>query len=180
MPPVTLGEAAPYPEAAPTSEAREVGAVYRQHAAYTFRCLRHLGVHENDLEDLVHDVFVVVSRKLASFEGRSQLTTWIHSICIRTASDYRQKAFRRREIPTCTPPESGTGAPLAEAQQLERQLLALLDHLTEDQRNVFVLYELQELSMREVAEATGTPLQTAYSRLHAARERLRQLVGDAV
>ena len=57
------------------------------------------------------------------------------------------------------------------ARSEARQLLAsLLDVLDSDKRAVFVLYEIEELSMKEVAEAVGCPLQTAYSRLHAARK----------
>lgn len=53
--------------------------------------------------------------------------------------------------------------------QARAQLLTILDRLDEDKRSVFVLYELEELGMKEVAEIVGCPLQTAYSRLHAAR-----------
>jgi RNA polymerase sigma-70 factor (ECF subfamily) len=55
------------------------------------------------------------------------------------------------------------------------RLLVLLDALTEDQRAVFVLYEIEQLTMNEIASAVGCPLQTAYSRLHAARARLEAL-----
>jgi RNA polymerase sigma-70 factor (ECF subfamily) len=61
----------------------------------------------------------------------------------------------------------------AENGELRSKLLALLAELKSEQREVFVLYEIEELSMREVAEAVGCPLQTAYSRLHAARDTLK-------
>jgi RNA polymerase sigma-70 factor (ECF subfamily) len=52
----------------------------------------------------------------------------------------------------------------------------VLDRLDEAQRAVFVLYEIEELSMAEIAEAVGCPLQTAYSRLHAARAQVEQTI----
>jgi len=55
-------------------------------------------------------------------------------------------------------------------------LQALLDELDDDKRAVLVLYELEGLTMKEVAATVGCPLQTAYSRLHAARDRLTALV----
>jgi len=57
-------------------------------------------------------------------------------------------------------------------QEARRRLLAALDQLDGDKREVFVLYEIEQRPMKEVAEALGCPVQTAYYRLHAARERV--------
>lgn len=156
---------------------RELSRIYQEHVQYVWRSLRHLGVHPSDLEDVCQDVFIVVGRKLASFEQRSSLRTWIYGICLRTASDYRGRAFRRREILHEEPPEEGR-CPAQEATASQREvrdrLVELLDELVEEQREVFVLYELEELTMREVAEVLDCPLQTAYSRLHAARRTLKE------
>ena len=59
--------------------------VYREHFGFVWRSLRHLGVAESDVEDGVQDVFVVVHARLATFEHRSQMTTWIYGICIHVA-----------------------------------------------------------------------------------------------
>ena len=150
--------------------------IYREHIDYVWRALIHLGVQRSDVPDVAHDVFLIVRRRLSSFEGRSSLRTWIYGICIRTVSDYRNRAFRRREIAHDEPPEQMQSAGQerdADALRLSAQLNRLLEELSPEQRDVLVLYEVEELPMKEVAEAVGCPLQTAYSRLHAARSTLK-------
>jgi RNA polymerase sigma-70 factor (ECF subfamily) len=141
-----------------------------------WRVLRRLGVREADVEDQCQEVFVVVHRKLAEFEGRAQLATWIYGICLRVASDYRRRAHVRREEPTADLPEEQHSPPqpkLLERAQARALLDAALAELDEDKRAVFVLYEIEEVPMAEVAQAAGCPLQTAYSRLHAARKKVQ-------
>ncbi len=155
--------------------------IYREHIDYVWRALIHLGVQRADVADVAHDVFLVVRRRISSFEGRSSLRTWIYGICIRTVSDYRNRAFRRREFAHEEPPEQiqvPQQERRAEALRLSTQLARLLDELSEEQRTVLVLYEIEELPMKEVAEAVGCPLQTAYSRLHAARAALKTALGE--
>jgi RNA polymerase sigma-70 factor (ECF subfamily) len=156
-----------------------VAEVFREHAPFVWRALRRLGVREADVEDVAQEVFVVVCRKLGEFEGRSTLRTWLYGICVRTASDYRGRARMRHEVVTEEPPEQT--APAAQHDALAmRQARALLDRildgLDEDKRAVFVLYEIEQITMSEVAEAVGCPLQTAYSRLHAARREVEAAV----
>lgn len=150
-----------------------IAEVFREHAPFAWRALRRLGIPESDVEDVCQEVFVVVHRKLGEFEGRSSLRTWIYGICARTASDYRRSARVRREIVTDEPPEAAQEGAQHDAVAMRQARAALdkiLDELDDDKRAVFVLYEIEELTMAEVAEALGCPLQTAYSRLHAARK----------
>ena len=65
--------------------------VYRAHVGFVWRVLRRLGVEDAALEDVVHDVFLVVHRRLADFEGRSAVTTWLYGIARRVAADYRRR-----------------------------------------------------------------------------------------
>jgi RNA polymerase sigma-70 factor (ECF subfamily) len=137
--------------------------------------LRHLGVPGADLQDQAQEVFVAVFRGLQGFEGRSALRTWVYGICVRVASNYRRRAYVRRERSFSEPPEQALEPDQPRALEEGMgwpALRRLLDTLDADKREVFVLYELEELPMREVAEACGCPLQTAYSRLHAARRLL--------
>jgi RNA polymerase sigma-70 factor (ECF subfamily) len=153
----------------------EVRELFDDHAGYVWRALRHLGAAEADVEDLCQEVFLVVHRKLESFEGRSGVRTWLYGICLRVASDYRRRAHVRHERPHADPAEHLSAPPgfepaaRTEARSTLQKLLAELD---DDKRDVLVLYELEGLTMKEVAEVVGCPLQTAYSRLHAARARL--------
>lgn len=143
---------------------------------YVWRQLRLMGVAERDLEDGCQEVFVIVDRRLAEFEGRSALRTWIHRIAYWVASDYRKRARRRNELPHYEPPEQVmTASPHAdlETQRAWQKLLSLLDQLPHAQRQVFVLFEIQGRPMREVIELLGCSSSSAYAWLDAARETLR-------
>ena len=156
-----------------TGEAPPLARIFREHAPFVWRGLRRLGIPESDVEDVCQEVFLVVHRKLGDFEGRSSLRTWIYGICARTASDYRRSGRVRREIVTDAPPDAPQDGGQQDAlalKQARATLDRILDQLDDDKRSVFVLYEIEELTMAEVAEALGCPLQTAYSRLHAARK----------
>ncbi len=155
------------------AEVPPLAQIFREHAPFVWRGLRRLGIPESDVEDVCQEVFVVVHRKLADFEGRSSLRTWIYGICARTASDYRRSGRVRREVVTDTPPDAPQDGGQQDAlalKQARATLDRILDELDDDKRAVFVLYEIEELTMAEVSEAIGCPLQTAYSRLHAARK----------
>lgn len=153
--------------------------LFDEHARYMWRSLRHLGVAEADIEDVCQEVFLTAHRKLPEFAGRSAIRTWLYGICLRLASDYRRRAYVRRERPVSEVPvdalrHDGTSADHTNAES-RATLLALLDQLDQEKRDVVVLYELEGFTMKEVAEIVGCPLQTAYSRLYAGRERLSTL-----
>jgi RNA polymerase sigma-70 factor (ECF subfamily) len=146
--------------------------VFTGNAPFVWRALKRLGVREADVEDVCQEVFLVVHRQLPGFEARSSIRTWLYGICLRAASSYRRRPHRTREEIASTPPEESIPAPQDDDLERKRALARLdvaLDELDDDKRAVFVLYELEQLSMAEIAEATGCPVQTAYSRLHAAR-----------
>ncbi len=140
--------------------------------------LRRMGVPPADVEDLSQEVFLVLHRRLDQLSEYSTLNAWLYSVCTRVASDRRKRAHVRREVPTDTPPDAEHGNATDDVERREglRLLDAALDTLDTDKRAVFVLYEIEQLTMAEVAEAVGCPLQTAYSRLHAARRRVKDAI----
>lgn len=150
--------------------------VFRDNASFVGRVLSRCGVAQRDLPDASQDVFLVVLRRLDEFEGRASIRTWLYRIAMRVASDYRKRAHRRYESLEASPPqhleEDGPAQALA-TRQLVSQLESALHRLKPDKRHVFVLYELEELSMQEVAHVLGCPLKTAFSRLYAARQEVR-------
>lgn len=155
--------------------------IVRAYSGYVWRVLRWLGVAEADLDDLCQETFLIVHRRLASFEGRSALRSWIYGIAFRVVSDHRGRAHRRHETVTDRLPERSADG--AQELGLQRQqdwalLRQLLERLSEEQRQVFVLYEVEELSMREIAEIVKCPVQTAYSRLHAARKQVSDALAE--
>jgi len=154
-------------------------SVFQEHAPYVWRVLRRLGVQSADIEDVCQDVFMVVHKRLPTFEHQSSVRTWLHGICIRVASDYRRKR-RAKPEPNELAGVADDVAPTqieSLAEQEARELLdRLLDRLDDTKRAVFVLYEIEQVPMHEVAVAVGCPLQTAYSRLHAARREVEEAI----
>jgi RNA polymerase sigma-70 factor (ECF subfamily) len=158
--------------------ARELADLYRAHAPFVWRVLRRLGVSDADADDVCQEVFVVVHRKLPTFEPRAAVRTWLYSIAVHRAADHRRKTRRSPEAAVTAPETAVDGVqPDAVARRQALAVLdAILDELDESKRAVFVLYELEELPMAEVAAAVGCPLQTAYSRLHSARATVESAV----
>ena len=151
-------------------------AIFRAHAPYVWRCLRRMGVDPGDVDDVLQEVFLVVHRRLGDYDGRASMKAWIYGICIKKASDHRKLAHKKRERVTADLPEGTSLEGGPEASVAGRRALARLDRalseLADDKRAAFVLYEIEGLGVAEVAAATGVPLQTAYSRLGAARKHV--------
>ena len=157
-------------------EGLDFTAVFRAHSATAWRLLQHLGVAPRDAMDVCHEVFLIVHRKLDQIESPTAVRSFVVGVCVRAAADYRKSARVRREIMVESMPE-GVQA-IGPEDLLQRRewadfLRLVLERMDEKKREVFVLYEMDELSMPEIAKIMGTPLQTAYSRLHAAREEVK-------
>lgn len=142
--------------------------------------VRRLGVDAKDAEDVAQEVFLVAYRRLPDFEGRSSLKTWLCGIALRVVGNYRRTRRRRPEHPLTNddPPMSlTTPGPNPEQELMQQRNAAWLERgierLPTSQRSVFVLFELEDLSMQEVAKLVGCPLSTAYGRLYEARATLR-------
>jgi RNA polymerase sigma-70 factor (ECF subfamily) len=151
--------------------------IFSRYAPYVLGLVRRLGVRDAEVEDVAQEVFIVVHRQLPTFEGRSSIKTWLCGITLRTVANHRRKVMRRREASM----EVGCELHAAPDQDtmLERRddastLQQALDRLSPKLREVFVLYEIEELPMADVARSLGCPRFTAYTRLHAARAALRQ------
>lgn len=147
-------------------------AIYAAHFRGVWRTLHRLGVARAHLDDAAQDVFVVVYRRLGEFDGRS-LRGWLYAIAVRVASDYRRRPWQRRLVPLTEvvvdlAPDPRQACELGESVRLLHELLA---ELSEDQRVVFVLGELEQLTAPEIAKALGLNLNTVYSRQRVARTR---------
>jgi RNA polymerase sigma-70 factor (ECF subfamily) len=128
------------------------------------------------MDDLVQEVFIVIHAKYATLEQPEALRSWIYGVVRRTVSTHR-RAKRARPTPgvsACVDAEATSQAPTpleeAETNAQLALLQSLLAQLDEPKREVFALVELEELSVPEAAEAIGIPVNTAYSRLRAARQ----------
>ena len=134
-------------EPLPAAGQLAIAEVYEGHFAYVHRCLRGLGVMPPALDDAVQDVFLVVQDKLAEFDGKAKLSTWLYAIVLRVARRYRERAAKdaQRFVPD---EELSADAPADELEQNEqlafaRRALAALD---QDKREVFVLAVIEQMS----------------------------------
>lgn len=147
------------------------------------RWVRAFGGLDADLEDLVQEVFLVVRRKLHSFDGRN-LPGWLYRIAQRTVSDYRRRAWFKRFFQPRRQllEEIVDGAPNPEVQAERRDALRLLTQivakLSPARRAAFVLFEIEGYSGDEIAALEGVPVKTVYTRLHYARKDFFRLVAQ--
>jgi RNA polymerase sigma-70 factor (ECF subfamily) len=157
----------------------DLAAVFDAHSAFVGRALTCLGVRERELPDAMQEVFLVAHRRLRELERPSALRSWLYAICVRKAMTFRRSAARKREDSVGEVPERNDACSPTPHDDLERTralavALEILDHLSDEKRAVFVLYEVEQMPMSEVAEAVGCALQTAYARLYAARREVAQ------
>lgn len=154
--------------------------IYRAHYPFVWRTLRRMGVKERDATDAGQKVFLIAHRRLSMFDGRSTLKTWLCGIALRVASDYRRSAVSRREVLVAETPV-GASREADQLRQLEQQerlatLDVVLSELPLEQRAVFVLFELEEMSGQEIAKLLGVPEGTVRSRLRLARAAFSRIV----
>jgi RNA polymerase sigma-70 factor (ECF subfamily) len=151
----------------------DFAAVYDQYFGFVWRNVLNRGIPHSSVDDVVQEIFIVVHRKLREFEGRSSLRTWLAGIARRVVSDHVRK---RGNAPAGDPLDVDVASALADpAEALDNKVAArlvdgLLALMTEDQREVFMLHELEEMTGREIAETTGTNENTVHTRLRAARK----------
>jgi RNA polymerase sigma-70 factor (ECF subfamily) len=151
--------------------------LYVEHFTFVWRNLRRLGVADAALSDAAQDVFLVVHRRLADFEPRAALRSWLYSIVVRVARQHRRGARRKPVEPlddaTHCPVAPGLGPEqLAEQSEALRRLLTLLEELDDSKREAFVLSELENLTAPEIAAILGVNVNTIYARVRAARREL--------
>ena len=152
--------------------AQAFAQAYEAHFDFVWRSARRLGVAEASTDDVVQDVFVTVYRRLGEFEGRSQLRTWIFGILRHTVRDLRRTQRRKPSETLTHDPEATCAGPHEVAAQREgtRLLHDVLASLDDDQREIFVLAELEQMSAPEIGAALEMNVNTVYSRLRAARQ----------
>jgi RNA polymerase sigma-70 factor (ECF subfamily) len=152
--------------------------IYDQHAPFVGRALLRLGVTPSAVEDAMQETFLVIHRRLAGFEGRSTLRTWIFGIAVRVARTHRRTLVRRpfwRRAASEDEAEALRDDPrrqpdaLYERSEANQLLARMLDTLDQDRREVFVLAELEDMTAMEISVILGVSPNTASSRLRLAR-----------
>jgi RNA polymerase sigma-70 factor (ECF subfamily) len=140
---------------------------------YVWNTLRRLGVPQADALDQCQEVFVVVHQLLPDCDTSRPLRPWLFAIAYRVALRYRALARHRREVLAPEPPEAADSEPLPdrqlEASEARELMLEAIDSIELSRRAVFILAEIEERPMGEIAEALSIPENTGYSRLRLAR-----------
>lgn len=165
----------------------ELDAIYRQHSAAVSKWVRRLwgpgGVGgAAEVEDLLQEVFLVVQRRLASFRGESALTTWLYAITVLVVTARRRKErwrsllWRRAEpelqlLHDEELPAVQDGFERAEASRL---VYTVLDALSERDRTLLILFELERLSGAEIAAVLETKEANVWVGLSRARTRFKK------
>ena len=157
-----------------------IRSLYAEHFAAVWRMLQAMGVKQASLDDALQDVFLSAFRQLDRFEARSTIKTWLCGIACHVASNYLRREKRKGGLavlehdkwPTTDP------GPLEQLEQSQAWAIVrtFLDQLDERKRVVYVLSRIEGLTAPEVAQALEIPINTVYSRLHAAQSALEKFV----
>jgi RNA polymerase sigma-70 factor (ECF subfamily) len=167
----------------------------RRHKAplYNF-VLRHLR-SQAAAEDITQEAFLRVVQRASDFKHEARFSTWLYTIARNLCIDHSRKMKLRRHPSLDAPTETSDGSRTllevvpssstesdveraAEWTAMRRSIVAAVEALPDDQREVFLLREVANLPFKEIAEVTGTPENTVKSRMRYALERLRMALSN--
>ncbi len=157
--------------------------VYATTFPFVWRTARRLGVGDSSRDDVTQEVFVTVYRRLGQFEGRCSIKTWVFSIMMGIVRNYRRTRRRKGaghavsasvvdpEVLAALTPDPLEQASRAQAGRIVHQIL---DELSDEKAVVFVLADLEDMTVPEISELMNTNVNTVYSRLRAARREFNE------
>lgn len=152
-----------------------------RHAGWLFRVAVSMVSSREDAEDLVQETFLAASRAINRFEERSSVKTWLRGILLNHVSKlYRSRKVRRHlsldddRGQTVRAEVEAEGATPADAIESKADVQVMLQTLSDEHREVIVLREIEGLSYEEMAKLLGVPRGTVESRLHRARQQLKE------
>jgi RNA polymerase sigma-70 factor (ECF subfamily) len=156
--------------------------LHRKYHPIAMAFLRRMGVSSEELEDACQEVFMRCHRALASFRGESQFKTWFYRLCLTEATrSYRRQRLSvlARSVMLAQSLSPATTQLEMSAKAAARRVEEALAEMNDGDRSVFVLYELDGLSGRQVASLLGCPVATVWRRLHYSRRAFRDSVSMA-
>lgn len=157
--------------AACAGDVRAFEALVRRHESRVLRVLRLLGVHPQEREDVAQEVFLRVFRHLATFDRKRSFSSWIYKVSVNASHDWRER--RTNDLELGSAPEPTT----QQEGDLGRKLERALEALTDREREVFILKELEGLETDDVAKSLDLTAVTVRRHLGLARERLKKILG---
>lgn len=156
---------------------RELSRLFDEHAAFVWRVLERLGTPPAELDDALQEVFLVVARKLPSYEERGGIKAWLFTIARQVAAHSRRATLRRaqRERTHEALPSSDEDPHAAlERSQALRFVQTFLSSLDTRQATVFYLAEIEGMTAPEIAGCLSVGVNTVYGRLRLAREQFER------
>ena len=178
MPPLAQPHVPP-PEVPPRATAFD--EIYRRHVREVARWAQRLGGPNVDGEEVVQEVFLTVSRRLAEFRGDAKVTTWLFRITRKVVANQRRGARRRRfwtrlsnKISDATAGHGPAPGEALETRQATDRFQRVLDELSERYRSVLVLFELEEMSTDDIARILDRRPATIRVWLHRARAQFTE------
>lgn len=157
---------------APEPDRGQFEALYLEHHAFVGRCLARWGLAPAGLDDARQDVFLTAYRRMHTVENQASMRAWLAGISRRIAWRHRrtrQRHARRVDALATLHPEVISLDDWVQTREAQAVLDAFVEALDPPKREAFVLCELEGLSAREAADATGVNQATLYSRLRVAR-----------
>jgi RNA polymerase sigma-70 factor (ECF subfamily) len=152
----------------PAGELAEFDAIYERDFDYVCRTLGRLGVPAGDIEDAMHEAFLVLYRRWNEVDRSRSLRPWLFGVARRIASDLRSK-----QRPTAAPVDRAAPDP----QHAQRDLLwRALDQLDDVRRIIIILHDLEGHTAAEIAEMLDVSPNTVSSRLRLARAELVEII----
>lgn len=156
--------------------------LYYRHVDRVFALVtRVLGPRQSDIEDVVQEVFIQAHRSLTHFQGNAKFSTWLHRLALNVCYSHIRRRSRSEHVddkgtvPAYIP---GMSEGRIDARRTVQELYRLIDTLPPKNHEVFVLRELQGLTLAEIAETLEIPLHTAASRLRRGREALMRAFSE--
>lgn len=172
-------------------------ALVRPHLGMLFRVIDRILGNESESQDALQDALITIHRELPGFQGASKFSTWAYRICVNQALMARRKRVRRREdaIEDLMPrfgddghhmnmdtaldwSEDAEALMKVEQDELKARVRAGLDRLSDDQRAVFVLRDLEGWNTDEIASHLGITRELVRQRVHRARLAIRALLPE--
>ena len=157
----------------------DLDRVYREHAGSVSRWLRRL-TGKSEVSDTLQEVFEVVQRRLPSFRGDAQLATWLYAIALRVVIAKRRKARVRRLLFAQVQVQFDLDSEAAQSpaddlmrRQATHIVYTVLERLSERERALLILFELEGLPIAQVASILRLSENNVAVSLHRARERFR-------
>jgi RNA polymerase sigma-70 factor (ECF subfamily) len=157
--------------------------VFHEHAARVYNLARRMLNNDTDAEDVSQDVLLQVVRKLDTFRGDAELTTWLHRVTVNAALALRRKQSRRPQrhldfsldcLPCPRSVRAGEGpAGVVMGLETRQQIEGAIAGLPEKYRDIYVLADVEGLANAEIGGLLSLSLAAVKSRLHRARLMLR-------